>query len=115
MPENGNLPARANPGRAGKMKSRQILLALFIKFDNRYRPPERKKHSAVCHLEGGREYGGDLSKTASQSFSQSDGRYLWVHSHLHLCSATLIPLSGCKHFIKRLALVCFALFFPLIL
>ena len=51
MPENGNLPARANPGRAGKMKSRQISLALFIKFDNRYRPPERQKHSAACHSE----------------------------------------------------------------
>lgn len=78
MPENGNLPARANPRRAGKMKSRQISLALFFKFDNRYRPPERQKHSAVCHLEGSREYGGDPSKTASQSFSQSDVRHHWV-------------------------------------
>ena len=41
VPENGNLPDRANPGRTGKMKSWQISVALFIKFDNRYRPPER--------------------------------------------------------------------------
>lgn len=75
MPENGNLPARANPRRAGKMKSRQISLALFIKFDNRYRPPERQKHSAACHFEGSREYGGDPSKTAYQSFSQSDVKH----------------------------------------
>ena len=56
------------------MKSRQISLALFIKFDNRYRPPEGQKHSATCHLEGGREYGRDPSNTSSQSFSQSDVR-----------------------------------------
>lgn len=57
------------------MKSRQISLALFIKFDNRYRPPERQKHSAACHFEGSREYGGDPSKTAYQSFSQSDVKH----------------------------------------
>lgn len=74
MPENGNLPALANPVRAGKMKSRQISVALFIKFDNRYRPPERQKHSAPCHLEGGREHGGDPSKT-SQSFSSDRIRH----------------------------------------
>lgn len=60
------------------MKSRQISLALFIKFDNRYRPPERQKHSAVCHLEGRREYGGDPSKAASQSFSQCDILHHWI-------------------------------------
>lgn len=92
MPENGNLPARANPGRAGKMKSRQISLALFIKFDNRYRPPERQKHSAVCHLEGGREWSREPSKTAFQSFSQSDVRHHWIHNYLHLCDSAHIPL-----------------------
>ena len=93
MPENGNLPARANPRRAGKMKSRQISLALFIKFDNRYRPPEGQKHPAACLWEGGREYGEDLSKTAFQSFSQSVVRHLRVHNHLHLCDATLTSFS----------------------
>lgn len=78
MPENGNLLARANPWGAGKMKSRQISLALFIKFDNRYRPPEGQKHSAACHSEGSREYGGDPSLTASQSFSQTDVWHHWV-------------------------------------
>lgn len=94
MPENGNLPARANPGRAGKMKSRQISLALFIKFDNRYRPPERQKHSAACLLEGGGEQDGDPSQT-NQSFSQSDVRSS-VGLHLHSCDAAFIYLSLSK-------------------
>lgn len=89
MPENGNLPAQANPGSAGKMKSRQISLALFIKFDNRYRPPERQKRSAACRLEGGGgEYSGDPSKAPCHSGS--------------LCSASQDPqpstfMSGSPH------------------
>lgn len=47
MPENGNLPAQANPGRAAKMKSRHISLALFIKFDNQYR---RSETEAFCYV-----------------------------------------------------------------
>lgn len=111
MPENGNLPARANPRRAGKMKSRQISLALFIKFDNRYRPLEGQKHSAVCHLEGGRKYGGDPSNTSSQSFSHSDVRDPWVYSHLHVCDATLISFFLNENTQKVLHLVfCYTLY-----
>lgn len=47
MPENGNLPAQANPGRAGKMTSRHISLGLFIKFDNQYR---RLETEAFCYV-----------------------------------------------------------------
>lgn len=40
-------------GEQEKMKSRQISVALFITFDNRYRPPERETFSCVGF--GGRE------------------------------------------------------------
>lgn len=97
------------------MKSRQISLALFIKFDNRYRPPEGQKHSAACRLEGGREYGGDPLKTAVQLFSQSDVMRPCVHNHLHLCDVTLIPLSPTENtLLKGLifgSLVSFMLYF----
>lgn len=73
VPENGNLPARSNPERARKMKRRQISLALFIKFDNWYKPPEGGK----CII------WKDLSHTLL-SFSQSNVRHPWVHNHLHL-------------------------------
>lgn len=42
---------------------------------------------------GSGEYGGDPSKTASQSFSQSDVRHHCVHNHLRLCDATLKTLK----------------------
>lgn len=70
VPENGNLPACANPLRPGKMKSRQILLALFIKFHNRYRPPESQTHSAACHLEGV-QYMAGICQRRSPSHSVS--------------------------------------------
>lgn len=70
MPENGKLPACANPLRPGKMKSRQILLSLFIKFHNRYRPPESQKHSAACRLEG-REYMAGICQRQPPSHSVS--------------------------------------------
>lgn len=102
-PENGNLPARANPARVRKMKSRQISLALFIKFDNRYRPPERQKHSAVWRLEEGE---GAEQRAVKDSFPIIQSlwrfRHQLAHSYLYVCTAALPPLSHHKQVIKSL-------------
>ena len=71
------------------MKSRQIPVALFIKFDNRYRPPERGKTlGCMVFLVGGREGIRELSKTAFQSFS---------HFNSKASMGPPIPLFMCTH------------------
>lgn len=72
-------------GEQRKMKSRQISVALFITFDNRYRPPEREKHSAVWGLEGGmegRKDGGSEAESRQRKLSNHSVtrmvRHHWV-------------------------------------
>ena len=71
------------------MKSRQIPVALFIKFDNRYRPPERE-NIGLCGVFGGRERerSRELSETAFQSFS---------HFSSKASMGPPIPLFMCTH------------------